>query len=157
MRRLEPNLSGQYHESVKKKAQFLMKQQRDTNNLFDVENGMRRATQVLFTQMSATKGIKLFGERAIAAIVKELKKLEYGPMPGKKVVEAVDPDSLSKEEKYRALNAINLIKEKRDGTIKGRTCADGSKQHRYLREDESVSSPTVSLESLFITFIVDAY
>ena len=73
VRRLEPNLSGQYHESVKKKAQFLMKKQRDTNNLFDVENGMRRATQVLFTQMSAMKGIKLFGERAIAAIVKELK------------------------------------------------------------------------------------
>ena len=115
-----------------------MKKQRDTNNLFDVENGMRRATQVLFTQMSAKKGIKLFGEREIAAIVKELKQLEYGPMPGKKVVEAVDPDSLSKEEKYRVLNTINLIKEKQDGTIKWRTCADGRKQHRYLREDESV-------------------
>ena len=77
-------------------------------------------------------------------------------MPGKKVVESVYPDSLSKKEKYRALNAINLIKEKRDGTIKGRTCADGSKHHGYLREDESVSSPTVSLEALFITFVVDA-
>ena len=50
VRRLEPNFSGQYHEIVKKKAQFLMKKQRDTNNLFDVENGIRRATQVILNK-----------------------------------------------------------------------------------------------------------
>ena len=61
-------------------------------------------------------------------MIKELKKLEEGSMPGKKVVTAIDPDILSAEDKANTLNAVNLIKQKRDLTIKGRTCADGSKQ-----------------------------
>ena len=56
-----------------------------------------------------------------------------------------------------ALNAINLIKGKRYGTLNGWTCADRSKQRQYLREDESVASPTVSLEVLFVTLVIDAY
>ena len=71
----------------------------------------------------------------------ELKQMEHGPMPGKRVLRAIDPDLMSTEDKKKALNAINLIKKKRDGTIKGRTCADGSKQHLYLKEHESVASP----------------
>ena len=39
----------------------------------------------------------------------------------------------------------------------GRTCADGSKQKRYLGKDESVASPTVSPESLFTTLVIDAH
>ena len=38
---------------------------------------------------------------------------------------------LTDEEKRRALEAMNLIKEKRTGNIKGRTCANGSKQKQY--------------------------
>ena len=83
--------------------------------------------------------------------------MEYGPIPGKKVVESIDPDTLSFEQKIKALNAINLIKEKRDGTIKGKTCADVSIQRQYLREDESVASPTVSLEGFFVTLVIDTY
>ena len=40
----------------------------------------------------------------------------------------IDPDKLLVEQKRKALKAINLIKEKRFGLIKGRTVADGSKQ-----------------------------
>ena len=32
-----------------------------------------------------------------------------------------------------------------------------SKKHRYLREDESAYSPTVSLEGLVVTLVIDAY
>ena len=78
-------------------------------------------------------------------------------MPGKKVVTVIDPDILSAEDKSRALNAANFIKQKRDGTIKGRKWYDGSKQKRYLVNDESVASPTVSLESLFTTLVIDTY
>ena len=45
-------------------------------------------------------------------MVKELKQLEYGPMPGKKVVEAIDSGTLSFDQNIKALNAINLINEK---------------------------------------------
>ena len=60
---------------------------------------------------------------------KELNQLEHVPIPGKRVLRAIDPDTMSSEEKKKALNAINIIKKKRDVTIKGRTCTDGSEQH----------------------------
>ena len=76
---------------------------------------------------------------------------------GKKVVTAVDPDILIADDKAKALNAVNLIKQKRDGTIKVRTCDDGSNQKIYLGKDEIVASPTVSLESLFTTLVIYVY
>ena len=114
-------------------------------NTLDVETCIKAAVNVMFTQMQATRGFKLFGERAVAAMIKEQKQLEDGPIPGKKVVTAINTDTLSAKDKAKSLNAVNLIKKKRDGTIKGRTCADGSKQKRYLGKDESVASSTVSL------------
>ena len=85
----------------------------------------KRAWHFLLTQLSANKGIKKHGQIAIAALFKELKQLDYGVMKGKPVVVPTDPDILSPNDKKQALEAINLIKEKRDGTIKGRTCANG--------------------------------
>ena len=38
-----------------------------------------------------------------------------------------DTSEFSSEDKRKVLEAVNLIKDKRTGTIKGRTCADGSK------------------------------
>ena len=40
-------------------------------------------------------------------------------MEGKPVVVPIDPDLLSQEEKKGALEAVNLIKEKQDGNLKG--------------------------------------
>ena len=111
----------------------------------------------LSAQMSAKKGIKLFGERAVAAMVKEFRQLDKGAFPGKAVVEPIDPRTLTKEELEQVMEAINLIKEKRDGTMKGRTCADGSCQRKFLKIHETVASPTVSTEGLLSTFIIDAY
>eukprot|EP00957_Ditylum_brightwellii_P188580 14356319-Ditylum_brightwellii.AAC.1 len=69
--------------------------------------------------MSAKKGIKMFGERAIAAMLKEFKQLVDGAVPGKLVITPIDLDGLDYEQKQQALEAVNLIKENRDGTIKG--------------------------------------
>ena len=90
-------------------------------------------------------------------MIKKLKQLEEGPMSGKNVVTEIGPDILSAEEKSKALTAVKIIKQKRDGTIKGRTCADGGNHKIYLVKDESVASPTISLESLFTTLVIDAY
>ena len=40
--------------------------------------------------------------------------------------------------------------------MKGITCASRSQQWTYLKKDESVASPTVSIESLFTSLIIDA-
>ena len=49
-----------------------------------------------------------------------------------------------------------FLKQKRCGKIiKGRGCADGRKQRLYKIKEES-SSPTVSIEALFLTCMIDA-
>ena len=45
----------------------------------------------------------------------------------------------------------------KNGIIKGMTCANRSKQNRYLKEEENVASPMVFLEGLFTTLMIDAY
>jgi len=48
-----------------------------------------------------------------------------------------------------------FLKQKRCGKIKGRGCADGRKQRVYKTKEET-SSPTIHVESLFLTSIIDA-
>ncbi len=55
-----------------------------------------------------------------------------------------------------ALEAVRLIQEKRSGIVKGRTCANGSKQKLYIKDGEFYASPTVSLEGLIASMIIDA-
>jgi len=47
------------------------------------------------------------------------------------------------------------LKEKKDGSIKGRTCADGRKQRGTIPKEEA-ASPTAALESIFITAVQEA-
>ena len=107
--------------------------------------------------MNARKGIKMFGEKAVAAILKEFKQLNEGAFPGKPVVEPIEYKSLSPQEIRMAMEAVNLIKEKRNGVIKGRTCANGSLQRRYLAPEDSVASPTPSTEAIISSFVIDAF
>ena len=104
----------------------------------------------MFNQMPAKKGIEKNGQAAIDALLKAFAQLD-----DMAVFEGLDLNTLTKAEKVEALRAINLMKEKRCGTIKGRTVADGRGQcDKYVRHD--VSSPTVSNEGLMMSLIIDA-
>ena len=48
-----------------------------------------------------------------------------------------------------------MIKEKSNGKKKTRVYADGRKQSRYIPK-ELVTSPTIQLESLIVSLIIDA-
>jgi hypothetical protein len=74
----------------------------------------------IMTQMSANAGIRKHGKAAEAALMAEFAQLE-----DLSVYQAMNPKLLTKAQKRAALRAINLIKEKRDGKLKGRTVADG--------------------------------
>ena len=50
------------------------------------------------------------------------------------VFDRVKIDDMSPDKKNKALNAMNLIKEKRNGDIKGRTCVSGKQQVRYIKK-----------------------
>lgn len=108
----------------------------------DKEMLFESALHVLFQQMSAKEGIKKFGEEAVAAMFKE-----YMQIDNLKVVGRVDKRKLTRELKRKALRAVNLIKKKRCGKIKGRTCANGAPHRKFVPREEA-TSPTLKIESL---------
>ena len=105
--------------------------------------------------MNTKKVINLFGEIEIAAMFKEYKQLDSGPMPGKLVVVPFNPYVLTPLDKNKTLEAVDLIKEKHCGNIKGRTCENGSKQRKYLKPDESIYSPICSTKALIANLFID--
>ena len=98
--------------------QFMMIKEKYNLNE-DVDTYQSLSHKVIFTQMNAKKGIKLFLERAITAMFKEYKQLTDGPMTDKPVVAPFDPDGLTPLDRKKTLEAVNLIKEKRCGKIRG--------------------------------------
>ena len=122
-----------------------------TNVQYDVNHHRRDIYGFIMTQMSAKAGIKKHGKAAEAAMMKEFAQLE-----NLNVYQAIDPKALTPQQKKEALRAINLIKEKRDGRLKGRTVADGRPQ-RNLYDKSETASPTVSSDALMLSIIVDAH
>jgi hypothetical protein len=103
------------------------------------------------TQYSLKKGLKKFKEVGEEAVSKELLQLHM-----RDTFKPQDAEVLSTNQKKGALESLMFLKEKRDGTIKGRTCADGRKQ-RETAEPGTATSPTVSLESVLINSTIEAY
>jgi len=101
----------------------------------------------MIQQFSLKAGLKKFGKVGEKAAQAELQQLHdmhtYFP---------VDPTELSYAEKKEVLNSLMFLVEKRDGRVKARGVADGSKQRRrpgYKKED--AASPTVSNKGVMIT------
>jgi hypothetical protein len=92
-------------------------------------------------QYSLKKGLQKFRGKAENAVSKELLQLHmkdnFTPQVG---------EELSEELRKGALESLMFLKEKRDGTIKGRACADGRKQREGSTKSNATST-TVSLEA----------
>jgi hypothetical protein len=69
--------------------------------------------------MNMKKGLKTFGDAGVEAVLKELQQLH-----DRKVMEPKDTSTMSLDEKRAALQYLMFLKQKRNGTIKGRGCAD---------------------------------
>jgi hypothetical protein len=106
---------------------------------------------ITMTQMSANAGIKKHGRKAEEALLAEFAQLE-----DLDVYEPLHPSKLTRAQKKSALRAINLIKEKRCGRLKGRTVADGRIQ-KNLYDRSETASPTVATDSLMVSIIIDAF
>ena len=117
----------------------------------DIADAIKRVYGFIMTQMTAKAGIKKHGRAAEEALMQEFAQLE-----SLDVYEAVDSRLLTIEQRRGALRAINLIKEKRDGKLKGRTVADGSVQ-RSLYDKSETASPTVATDALLLSIIIDAH
>ena len=105
----------------------------------------------LTEQMTAKKGLKRFKEAGAQAIMNELEQIVY-----RRVMRGKHAHELTREDKRAALRYLMFLKQKRCGKIKARGCADGRKQRLYKTKEET-TSPTVSIEGMILTCMVDAY
>ena len=104
----------------------------------------------VLTHYSVKAGIKKFGTVGATAVSDELQQFY-----AKDTFTPVKAKTLSRKQKKRVLRLLMFLKKKRDGKIKGRACVDGRKQRDvYAKED--VSSPTVSIEVVLLTSVIDA-
>jgi hypothetical protein len=106
--------------------------------------------ETIMTQYSMKKGMKLYGDPGMEAVLSELRQIHQ-----REVMKAVPADSLDREAKKKALQYLMCLNKKQCGKIKGRGCANGRKQRLYISKQEA-SSPTVSIESLMISCIINA-
>ena len=88
---------------------------------------MQISCDITFTQITANAGIKKFGESLIAVMIQEFTRFNKGAVSSKPVVIPTDASTLNDLENQKALPAVNLIQEKWNGDIKGRSYVDGSK------------------------------
>ena len=65
-------------------------------------------------------------------------------------------EQLTESEKKKIVDAIMLLQEKRDKTIKGRCVYNGKPTRDWLMHEDT-SSPTALLESVMLTAAVDAH
>jgi hypothetical protein len=103
------------------------------------------------TQHSLNKGLRNFQKEGENAVEKELEQLHM-----KETFAPVNEGDLTAKQKKSALESLMFLKEKRDGSIKGRACADGRKQREGSKNSDA-TSPTVALESVLITATIDAF
>jgi hypothetical protein len=108
---------------------------------------------IMIHQYNLKKGLELFGDKAETATVKELKQIHdmgtYVPL---------EAAGLTPEQKAKALSSLMFIVEKRDGRVKARKCAVGSKQRTFEGYSKAEwASPTVSTDSVLITSAIDAH
>ena len=64
----------------------------------------------------------------------------------------IEVNELRKEQCTAALASLIFLNEKKNGDSKAQACMDGRKQHETMAE----ASPTVSIESIFMTCCIEA-
>ena len=134
-------------------------------NLLCITNMMKTTTGIILStigsdqltgslahkDMPAQKAIKVFGKKAIVAVIEEFRQIH-----GKAVVKPRKSSELTREEKLQALRAIVLVKQKRCGRFKARTVADGRPQKFWTPKEQTMSS-AASSEATSLTLMVDAH
>jgi hypothetical protein len=99
-------------------------------------------------QMSMKMGLKAFGNAGVEAVKKEMMQLH-----DRKVIKP--RKDLTPQQRREALSYFMFLKRKRCGSVKGRGCADGRPQRKYIAKEDA-SSPTIATESVFLTALIDA-
>jgi len=84
---------------------------------------------IMMTQLNVQEGLKSYGEKGDEAIMKEIAQLHT-----RKALLPCDRNDTTYDERKKALRYLMFLKEKHDGSIKARGCADGRPQHIYTNK-----------------------
>jgi hypothetical protein len=104
----------------------------------------------LMSQYNLKPGLRKFGERGAKAATDKLTQLHIMD-----TWTAMDPPKITREDCMQALSLLLFLKEKQTGKIKGCACINEVPQREYIPKEEA-TSPTVLIESTFITAAIAA-
>jgi hypothetical protein len=104
----------------------------------------------IMTQLSLKSGLKQWGNKAYVAVTSEMKQLHF-----RNTFKPKHWSELSKTQHQTVLELHMFLKEKRDGSLKGRTVAGGNKQRDYISKEDA-SSPTIATEAVLLSCIINA-
>ena len=79
---------------------------------------------------------------------------EYKYMEDIEILSGVNPESLTAEQKRKALRAVNIIKLKSSGKLKIGMCANGAPHRKFVPREEA-NLPTITLEGILVTMVID--
>jgi hypothetical protein len=105
--------------------------------------------------MTGANALKKHGKEGEKVLLKEF--MQFKNMD---VMEAMNPDDLTPEQKKNALGMVSVMQERRDNTpkmphLRYRACANGSTQKgKYLCEE--TTSPALPPDSNLLTLMTDA-
>ncbi len=158
--RLEPTLQGQSYQGAPDAMTYEVNHLITQTNVNHVQVYEPSEAPILATivhqfafaeTFSLNKGLKKFGEKGENAAFQEVEQLHQ-----RNCWKPIHPNDLSPEQRKKALESLIFLTEKRDGRIKGRACANGSKQRLWMSKEDS-ASPTVSQEAVMLTAAIEAH
>jgi hypothetical protein len=109
-----------------------------------------KVVEMVMTQLSLKAALKQWGKDAKAAVEAEAKQLHW-----RNSFRPVHWKDVDKERRKQILESHVFVKKKRTGQIKARKVTGGNKQRDFISK-ENASSPTVAMESVLLTSLVDA-
>ena len=143
---LKPSFKGQVYEETN----HLITQVHPENTL-DYESAEAEILAQAFVQTyNLTRGIQKFGDKGRQAAIDEMRQLH-----DRECFIPIDINKLDEKARRTAMESLIFLVEKRDGRIKARNVADGSKQRTWMSKEEA-ASPTVALESVMLSAVIDA-
>ena len=116
----------------------------------DVYQSEPDVVAAIMTQLSLKAGLKAWGKDAQKAVHSEMKQLHF-----RDTFKPMRWTELTHAQRQTVLESHMFLKQKRTGTIKGRTVAGGNKQRDFISKEEA-SSPTVATEAVLLSCIIDA-
>ena len=143
---LKPSFKGQSYDETN---HLITQVHPEETMLYEPEEAEILA-QAFVQTYNLTKGIQKFGDKGKQAVIDEMKQLH-----NRTVFKPININELDDKARRTAMESLLFLLEKRDGRIKARNVADGRKQRIWMSKEEA-ASPTVALESVMLSAVIDA-